>query len=85
MCGRYIRSGDKQKLAEHFHAQPNPTELAMPDIFTGAELSRYVLCYLAETNRSRDGYALASSSGTGLFLTPSRPLRSMAFTAALPL
>ncbi len=43
MCGRYIRSGDKQKLAEHLHAQPNPAELAMPDIFTGAELSRYVL------------------------------------------
>jgi len=30
----YIRRGDKQKLAEHFHAQPNPAELAMPDIFT---------------------------------------------------
>jgi len=43
MCGRYIRSGDKQKLAEHLHAQPNPAELAMRDIFTGAELSRYVL------------------------------------------
>ncbi len=31
MCGRYVRKGDKQKLAEHFRAQPNPTELPMPD------------------------------------------------------
>jgi len=31
MCGRYVRKGDKQKLAEHFHAQPNPAKLAMPD------------------------------------------------------
>ncbi len=31
MCGRYVRRGDKQKLAEHFRAQPNPLELPMPD------------------------------------------------------
>ncbi len=31
MCGRYVRRGDKQKIAEHFHAQPNPAELPMPD------------------------------------------------------
>ena len=31
MCGRYARRGDKQKLAEYFHAQPNPLELPMPD------------------------------------------------------
>ncbi len=31
MCGRYVRKGDKQKLAEHFRAQPNPTELPLPD------------------------------------------------------
>jgi len=31
MCGRYVRRGDKQKLADHFHAQSNPAELAMPD------------------------------------------------------
>ncbi len=28
---RYVRKGDKQRLAEHFHAQPNPAELPMPD------------------------------------------------------
>ncbi len=31
MCGRYVRKSDKQKLAEHFRAQPNPPELPMPD------------------------------------------------------
>lgn len=31
MCGRYVRRGDKQKIAEHFRAQPNPAELPMPD------------------------------------------------------
>ena len=31
MCGRYVRQSDKQKLAEHFRAQPNPAELPMPD------------------------------------------------------
>ncbi len=31
MCGRYVRRGDKQKLAEHFHANPHPADLPMPD------------------------------------------------------
>lgn len=31
MCGRYVRRGDKQKLAEHFRAKPNPPELPLPD------------------------------------------------------
>ena len=31
MCGRYVRRGDKQRIAEHFRAQPNPSELPMPD------------------------------------------------------
>jgi hypothetical protein len=31
MCGRYVRRGDKQKLAEHFRARQNPPELPMPD------------------------------------------------------
>ncbi len=31
MCGRYVRRSDKQKLAEHFRAQPNPPKLPMPD------------------------------------------------------
>ncbi len=31
MCGRYVRRSDKQKLVEHFHAQPNPAELPLPD------------------------------------------------------
>ena len=31
MCGRYVRRSDKQRLAEHFRAQPNPVELPMPD------------------------------------------------------
>ena len=31
MCGRYVRRGDKQRIAEHFRAQPNPPELPMPD------------------------------------------------------
>ena len=31
MCGRYVRRSDKQKIAEHFHAQPNPPELPIPD------------------------------------------------------
>lgn len=31
MGGRYVRRSDKQKLAEHFHAQPNPADMPMPD------------------------------------------------------
>ena len=31
MCGRYVRRGSKQKIAEYFHAHPNPLELPMPD------------------------------------------------------
>ena len=31
MCGRYVRKGDKQRLAEHFRARLNPPELPMPD------------------------------------------------------
>lgn len=31
MCGRYVRRSDKQKIAEWFHAHPEPAELPMPD------------------------------------------------------
>ncbi len=31
MCGRYVRWSDKQKIAEYFHANPQPAELPMPD------------------------------------------------------
>jgi len=31
MCGRYGRRSDKQKIAEHFRAKPEPAELPMPD------------------------------------------------------
>ena len=31
MCGRYVRRSDKQKIAEWFHASPNPADLPMPD------------------------------------------------------
>lgn len=31
MCGRYVRKGSKQKIAKYFRANPNPTELPMPD------------------------------------------------------
>ena len=31
MCGRYVRRSDKQKIAEHFRANPNPAELPLPD------------------------------------------------------
>ncbi|RZU35700.1 SOS response-associated peptidase [Edaphobacter modestus] len=31
MCGRYCRRSDKQKIAEHFRAKPEPAELPMPD------------------------------------------------------
>ena len=31
MCGRYVRKGSKQKIAEYFRANPNPAELPMPD------------------------------------------------------
>ena len=31
MCGRYVRKGSKQKIAEYFRASPNPAELPMPD------------------------------------------------------
>ncbi len=30
MCGRYVRKSDKQKLAEYFHANPQPAELPLP-------------------------------------------------------
>ncbi len=30
MCGRYVRRSDKQKIAEFFHANPQPAELPMP-------------------------------------------------------
>jgi len=30
MCGRYVRRSDKQKIAEHFHANPSPPDLPMP-------------------------------------------------------
>ena len=29
MCGRYVRRSDKQRIAEHFHANPNPQDLPM--------------------------------------------------------
>ena len=29
MCGRYVRRGDKQKIAEYFHASPQPAELPL--------------------------------------------------------
>ena len=31
MCGRYVRRSDKQKIAEHFRAHPNPTSFPLPD------------------------------------------------------
>ena len=31
MCGRDVRRSDKQMIAEHFHAQPQPADLPMPD------------------------------------------------------
>lgn len=30
MCGRYVRRSDKQRIAEHFHANPTPPDLPMP-------------------------------------------------------
>ena len=30
MCGRYVRSSDKQKISEYFHASPQPAELPPP-------------------------------------------------------
>ncbi len=30
MCGRYVRRSDKQKIAEFFHANPQPAELPVP-------------------------------------------------------
>lgn len=30
MCGRYVRRGDKQRIAEHFRAQPKPADLPLP-------------------------------------------------------
>ena len=30
MYGRYVRRSDKQKLAEYFHARPQPAELPLP-------------------------------------------------------
>ena len=30
MCGRYVRRSDKQKIAEYFHASPQPAELPLP-------------------------------------------------------
>ncbi len=29
MCGRYVRRSDKQKIAEYFHANPQPAELLL--------------------------------------------------------
>ena len=31
MCGRYVRRSDKQKIAEWFHARPEPAELPVPE------------------------------------------------------
>jgi putative SOS response-associated peptidase YedK len=31
MCGRYVRKGDRKKIAERFHAEPNPSDLPMSD------------------------------------------------------
>ena len=31
MCGRYVRRSDKQKIAEHFRANPNPANFPLPD------------------------------------------------------
>ncbi len=31
MCGRYVRRSDKQKIAEHFRANPNPADFPLPD------------------------------------------------------
>jgi putative SOS response-associated peptidase YedK len=30
VCGRYVRRGDKQKIAESFRADLNPPDLLMP-------------------------------------------------------
>ena len=30
MSGRYVRQSDKQKIAEWFHADPQPADLPMP-------------------------------------------------------
>ena len=30
MCGRYVRKSDKQKIAEHFRANPNPADFPLP-------------------------------------------------------
>ncbi len=30
VCGRYVRLSDKQKIAEYFHANPQPPELPLP-------------------------------------------------------
>ena len=30
MCGRYVRRSDKQRIAEHFRANPSPADLPMP-------------------------------------------------------
>lgn len=31
MCGRYVRRSDKQKIAEWFHAEPQPAGFPLPD------------------------------------------------------
>ena len=31
MCGRYVRRSDKQKIAEHFRAGPNPADFPLPE------------------------------------------------------
>ena len=31
MCGRYVRTSDKQKIAEHFWANPNPANFPLPE------------------------------------------------------
>ena len=31
MCGRYVGRSDKQRIAEHFRANPNPEDSPLPD------------------------------------------------------
>ncbi len=31
MCSRYVRRSDKQKIAGHFRASPNPAEFPLPN------------------------------------------------------
>jgi putative SOS response-associated peptidase YedK len=32
MCGRYVRRSDKQRIAEHFRANPSPPDFSMPAV-----------------------------------------------------